>query len=384
MEQADNISVFSVSSVAKEIVMISFTPSDEQKLIAETVRRYATERMRAAASDADEQRVVAPELIDKGWELGLLPNALPEQYGGFGEEHSALTGAVAAEELGYGDLALALYLLAPNLFALPILHCGTDAQKEHWLPRLADAEFAPATAALIEPRWDFDPHELQTTATRDGNDYLLNGQKSYVPLAADAQVMLVYARDGDATQAFIVEKGTVGMTVGERERNMGIQALPTYTVQFDNVRVPADARLGGEQGCDLELLLNYSRVTLAALAVGVARGAYEYARDYARQREAFGRPIAQYQAIAFMLAEMAIEVDAARAMAWEAAWKLDQGHDATASAVLAKQYADEMALSVTDHAVQVLGGHGYIREYPVERWLRNARGFTTFLGLAMI
>ncbi len=148
--------------------------------------------------------------------------------------------------------------------------------------------------------------------------------------------------------------------------------------------MPRAARLGGDAGADAALLLNYTRVALAALAVGVARGAFEYARDYARQREAFGRPIAQFQAVAFMLAEMAIEVEATRAIVWDAAWTLDQGKDATQVAALAKHYADDATLFVADRAVQVLGGHGYIREHPVERWLREARGFAATLGLAMI
>ncbi len=364
--------------------MISFTPNDEQQLIINTVRRFANERVRPAAHDADETGATPPEIIATGWELGLLPSAIPEQYGGFGDAHSALTGALAGEELGYGDLPIALYLLAPNLFGIPILHCGTEDQKKKWLPKLTDADFLPATAALIEPRWDFSPYALSTTAERAQNSYVLNGHKAYVPLAAEAQAMLVYAREGGATQAFIVEKGASGVTVLEREKHMGLRGLPTYEVKLEDVRVPRDARLGGENGCNSELLLNYSRVALAALAVGMARGAFDYARDYAKQRETFGRPIAQYQAIAFMLAEMAIEIDAARLMAWEAAWLLDQGKDATRAAALAKQYADDAVLFVTDRAVQVLGGHGYIREHPVERWLRNGRGFTTFLGLAMI
>jgi alkylation response protein AidB-like acyl-CoA dehydrogenase len=340
--------------------------------------------VRPAAHDADESGTTPPELMSTGWELGLLPSAIPEQYGGFGDEHSALTGALAAEELGYGDLALGLYLLTPNLFGIPLLHCGTEEQKQKWLPRLTDAEFVPATAALIEPRWDFNPLMLSTTAERVQNGYVLNGHKAYVPLAAEAEAMLVYAREGGATQAFIVEKGAGGVTVLEREKNMGVRALPTYEVKFEDVRVTRDARLGGEAGANTELLLNYSRVALASLAVGVARGAFEYARDYAKTREAFGRPIAQYQAVAFMLAEMAIEIDAARLITWEAAWTLDLGKDATKAAALAKQYADDAVLFVTDRAVQVLGGHGYIREHPVERWLRNGRGFSTFLGLAMI
>lgn len=364
--------------------MITFTPTDEQQLIIETVRRYATERVRPAAHDADERRMTPADIITKGWDLGLLPSAIPEQYGGFGEEHSAIGSALAAEELAYGDLSMALYLLAPNLFGIPVLHCGTDEQKERWLPRLTEAAFSPCTAALIEPRWDFDPHALHTTAERQQGGYVLNGHKAYVPLAADAPAMLVYAREGGATQAFIVEKSASGLTVLDREQHMGIRALPTYELRLEDVRVPTEARLGGDRGCNTDLLLNYSRVALASLAVGVARGAFEYARDYARQREAFGRPIAQFQAIAFMLAEMAIEVDAARLLAWEAAWTLDQGQDATRVAVRAKHYADEAALFVTDRAVQVLGGHGYIREHPVERWLRDSRGFATFLGLAMI
>jgi alkylation response protein AidB-like acyl-CoA dehydrogenase len=364
--------------------MISFTPTEEQALIIETVRRFATERVRPAAHDADESRATPPDILARGWDLGLLPSAIPEEYGGFGEAHSAITGALAAEELAYGDLAMALYLLTPNLFGIPILHCGTDAQKQRWLPALTDAAFTPYTAALIEPRWDFDPQALRTTAEKEVAGYVLSGHKAYVPLAAEAEAMLVYAREGGATQAFIVEKGASGLTVLEREKHMGIRALPTYEVRLEDVRVPRDARLGGDAGCDAGLLLNYSRAGLASLAVGVARGAYEYARDYAKTREAFGKPIAQFQAIAFMLAEMAIEVDAMRAMAWQAAWMLDQGQDATQAAALAKHYADESALFVADRAVQVLGGHGYIREHPAERWLRDARGFAATLGLAMI
>lgn len=364
--------------------MISFTPSEEQSLIIETVRRYATERMQPAAHDADELARTPTEIIDKGWELGLLPNAIPETYGGFGEEHSAVTGVLAAEELAYGDLSMGFYLLTPNLLAIPVLHCGTEEQKQQWLPRLTDAEFFPATAAMIEPRWNFDPYKLETTAEKQGDGYVINGHKSYVPLADKAEVILVYAREGDQTQAFIVKKDTAGVSVLDEEKHMGLRALPTYEVKLENVKVPAAARLGGEKGCDLEMLLNYSRVALTGMAVGLARGSYEYALKYAKEREAFGQPIAQKQAIAFLLAEMAIEIEATQLLALEAAWELDQGKDATRTAMLAKHYADESVLFVTDRAVQVLGGHGYIREHPSERWLRNGRGFTTFLGMAMV
>jgi acyl-CoA dehydrogenase len=364
--------------------MISFTPSDEQNLIIDTVRRFAAERLRPAGHDADESRTAPADLIARGWDLGLLPSALPESFGGFSEEHSAVTGSLAAEELAYGDLPLALNLLTPNLFAIPVLHAGTDEQRERWLPTIAEGSYAPYTAALIEPHWNFDPHALTTTATPTGDGYLLGGVKGYVPLAPDAPAMLVYAQEGDRTQAFIVEQGAPGLKVRAREQHMGIRALATYEIVLEDVEVGAEAKLGGAQGCDVDLLLNYSRVGLGALALGVARASYDYALGYAKQRETFGRPIAQYQAIAFMLAEMAIEIEAARGLVWEAAWTLDQGTNATRAASLAKQYADETVLFVTDRAVQVLGGHGYIREYPVERWLREGRGFATFLGLAMV
>jgi len=197
-------------------------------------------------------------------------------------------------------------------------------------------------------------------------------------------VLLVYAEENGSGQGFIVEKGTKGLEIGEREKNMGVKALATYEVSLKNCRVPKENRLGGEKGCDFNRLMNRSRVALSAMAVGVAKAAFEYSRDYAKERVAFGEPIASRQTIAFMLAEMAIEIDATRLMTWEAAWKLDRKEEATKEASLVKSYADDMALMVTDRGVQILGGHGYVREHPVELWLRNGRGFITFDGMAIV
>jgi acyl-CoA dehydrogenase len=251
------------------------------------------------------------------------------------------------------------------------------------LPLFLEESFAPATAALLEPGIFFDPNELATTASADGDKVTINGTKAYVPLAADAQQILVYARNTTtgSTEAYVVPKDAA--TIEKREALMGLRALPTYRVNFNNVSVPASARLGGVVGADFNTLLNRQRIGLASLAVGLARGAFEYARDYAKERVQFGEPIATKQAIAFMLAEMAIEIDSARLMTWEAAWHLDKGDDATKEAYLANEYANKTALFVTDSAVQVLGGYGFIREYPAERWLRNGRGFPTFHGLAI-
>jgi alkylation response protein AidB-like acyl-CoA dehydrogenase len=363
--------------------MISFSLTEEQQMLVEAVKRYAGRVLRKSLREADESGQLAEGVMKAGWELGLVPASIPEAYGGFGE-HAALTGVLFAEELAWGDLSAALALLAPNLLAIPVLECGTEAQRQSLLPQFCDLTFAPASAALIEPSLSFDPWQLQTSAARHNGRYILNGQKAYVPLAAEANQILVYADEEGRTQAFIVNQNTPGLEIGEREKNMGLKALPTYKVALNNCIVGADCKLGGEQGLDFDRLMNYSRVAMAAMAVGVARASYEYALAYAKEREAFGEPIASRQAIAFMLAEMAIEIDATRLMVWEAAWKLDQGQDATREAALVKRYADEMVLQVTDNGVQVLGGHGYIREHPVELWLRNGRSFGVLDGLAMV
>ncbi len=363
--------------------MISFDLTEEQQLFVDTVTKFATNELRQAAREADEAAQLLAPLIETGWALGLVPSNIPDVYGGFGE-HSALNGVLAAERLAYGDLSAALYILAPALFAFPILECGTEEQRQKYLPLFTAEKFFPATAALIEPRLQFDPYNLQTSARADGDAYILNGHKCFVPIAGDADVLLIYANDSGQMQAFIVTRGANGLLVGPRESNLGLRALPTYELSLSDVRVPKENRLGGEAACDIRKILNYSKVALAALAVGVAKGAYEFARDYAKERVAFGEPIAQKQAIAFMLAEMALEIDAVRLQTWEAAWRLDKGQDATRECYLAKLSADEMALRVTDNAVQVLGGHGYIRDNPVEMWLRNARGFVTLEGVATV
>jgi alkylation response protein AidB-like acyl-CoA dehydrogenase len=363
--------------------MFDLEMTEDQKLVHATVASFARAEIRPAARDADETGSIPSELADKGFDLGLISSAIPEEHGGFGEQRSAVTGAIVAEELGWGDVAIALHLLAPRLLVYPLLEAGTPEQRAKILPAFTQRSRA-ATAAVVEPRFDFDTTEFATTATPDGGGFVLSGAKCLVPLAQESDTLLVIAQQGGAPAAFLVDRATPGVSVSEREKNMGIKGLATYEVGFENVRIPAAARLGGERGADVERILNHSRIALGALAVGMARGAFEYARDYAKERKAFGVAIAQKQAIAFILAEMAIEIDAARLLLWEAAWLLDKGRPATREAVLAKRYASNMALKVTDNAVQVLGGHGYVRDHPVEMWLRNARGFTSFEGMAIV
>lgn len=365
--------------------MVSFTPTEDQQLLIDTIRRYALKEVRPIAHEADEASEPPLNVILTGWQLGLIPSAIPEELGGFGEM-SATTGVLAAEELAFGDLSVAMHVLTPALFAYPLTVFGTADQRESLLPLFLNEGLAPATAAMLEPGIAFDPFAMKTTARREGDNFILNGVKAYVPLADSAAHILVYAHnsDTDSSDAFILQMDMPGVLVEKREMLMGLRALPTFRVRFDEVTVPASARLGGTIGSDFQTIINRQNVALAGLAVGVARASFEYARDYAKQRVQFGKPVAQNQAIAFLLAEMAIEIDAARLMAWEAAWKLDSGQDATREAYLARQYANKTALTVTDGGVQTLGGYGFIREYPVERWLRNGRGFPVFDGLAIV
>ena len=364
--------------------MYAFEPSDEQKMLVDAISRYANNDLRPKAHDAEEESQIPQALIDKGWELGLLQASIPEQYGGFGE-HSSLTGVLAAEEMAFGDLAGALAVLTPGLFAIPLLLAGSEEQKQQYLLPVIEAEWKPFTAALIESRFDFDPHDLATNAQQQGDQYVISGEKVYVPYAAEAASLLVYARLEDQTQGFIVPAGTPGIEIGERQKLMGINALPVYSVKFNELHVPKANRLGGETGHTFDPIIDAARVSLAAMAVGLSRAAFEYARDYAKDRDVFGMKVAQKQAIAFMLAEMATEIEAIRLLTWEAAWMIDKGNtDAGKQAYLAHIGATDMAMMVTDRAVQVLGGHGYIREHPVELWMRNGRGIATLTGLAIL
>jgi alkylation response protein AidB-like acyl-CoA dehydrogenase len=362
--------------------LIDFEPSEEQQLIVETVRNFAVNEIRPRARECDESGKLPEDVLSQAHELGLVANALPERFGG-GGERSAVTGALIAEELAYGDLSIALAILTPSLQALPLMDHGSEAQQSALLPALTGDHFAPGALALVEPDLRSDPFRPATTARLAGESYVLDGDKCFVPWLAGGDSVVVSARENDSAQLFIVPRDAAGL-VASSESNMGIRALPTAELSLRGVRVPASARLGEGAGADLGAIVQRGRVGLAAAAVGVARAAYEISLEYAKQREAFGAPIATKQAIAFKLADMAIEIDGARMLVWEAAWKLDRGQDALRESTLASQQAAAVSLDVADGAVQVLGGYGYIRDYLPEMHLRNARGFCAFEALTLV
>jgi alkylation response protein AidB-like acyl-CoA dehydrogenase len=368
--------------------MADFTLDEDQKQIQDMMRKFADKELRPIARDCDENDELPGELLEKVWELGFCPNIIPERFGGYDMGRSALNAAIMVEELAWGDVSLAIGALSPLLMMVPILEFGTEEQKEEWLPKFCGEKFYSATAGLMERRITFEPVDLHTTVEMNKEGMILNGAKCLVPLADRAQQILVYATTAkgagvSAVEAIMVDKNTPGVVVGEREKNMGLKPLPLFPVTFKDVEVPLSRRLGGDRGINYMRLLNLSRANLCAMAVGVARASNEYAIKYAKERYAFGEPIASRQAVAWMLGESAIEVAAMRLMVWRTAWRLDRHEDATREAGLTKMYCADKTMLVTDYGVQVLGGHGYIREHPVELWFRNGRGFDTMEGLAI-
>lgn len=362
--------------------MIDFEPSEEQSLVVETVRQFAENEIHPKARECEESRALPWDVIRHAHELGLVSNAIEASCGG-GGERSAVTSVLVAEELAAGDLSIALAILSPALTALSIQDLGSPEQKQRWLPAFTGEDFVPGSLALVEPGFESDPYRPATCARRSGDGWELTGSKCFVPWLEGAEIFVTVAATDAGPRAFVVPRDAAGLEA-KPEANMGLCALPTAELSFSGVSVGQDALLGEGDGVDATALITRGRVALAATAVGVARAAYEIAREYAKEREAFGSPIATKQAIAFKLADMAIEIDGARLLAWEAAWLLDEGRDAGRAAALARLQAARIALEVADGAVQVLGGHGYIRDYLPELHLRNARGFAHFEALALV
>lgn len=369
--------------------MISFGPSEEQDVARDAMREFAASAIRPLARASDEAGAVPAEFLEQAWQLGLTSTQIPEAFGGGGEARSPITNALVLEELAFGDAGLALAALAPSLFAMPVVEFGTEAQQRELLPLFCGDRYHAASLALVEPGPCFDPVGLRTVAERKGDGWVLSGAKCFVPMADRASHFLVLARTGDgagldAVQAFVVPRDAAGLTVSEPEKKLGLKALPSGSLSFERVELPGAAKLGGDAGCDARRILNLSRTALGAVLVGVSRAVMEYAIPYAKDREAFDEAIARKQAIAFTLADMRIEVDAMRWLVWKAASRLEQGSEATREAHLARGYCARQAMKIADDGVQVLGGHGFIREHPVELWYRNARTLGVLEGAASL
>jgi alkylation response protein AidB-like acyl-CoA dehydrogenase len=366
----------------------NLTPDDEQQMIVETVNEFAAEILRPAAHDADEAAAYPPDLISRAAELGVTAINVPEDFDGIAAHRSTVTNALVAEALAYGDMGLALPILAPGGVASALTHWGSADQQATYLKEFAGDNVPQACLAIAEPRPLFDPTALKTTAVRTPSGYRIDGVKSLVPAAADAEVFVVAAQLNGKPTLFIVESSTKGVSV-TADPSMGIRAAALGQVTLDKVSVPLSARLG-EDVTEQKHAQNYSeaialsRLGWAALAVGTSHAVLDYVVPYIKEREAFGEPIARRQSVAFMCANIAIELDGLRLITWRGAARAEQGLPFAREAALAKKLGTDKGMQIGLDGVQLLGGHGYTKEHPVERWYRDLRAIGVAEGVVVL
>ncbi len=357
---------------------MDFDLSEEHRLVQATVREWATSRLLPLAAEMDRTGTYPPDLIRELGDLGLAGVFIPEEYGGSGMD--TISYCIVVEEIARAEAGLAAVLSVNNsLVCYPIFAFGTEAQKRHYLPDLARGRKL-GCYCLTEPTAGSDAGSLRTTARTDGDRWILNGTKIFVTNGVEAEVLVIYARTGPETgsrgiSAFLAEKGDPGLSVGKIEHKLGIRASSTCEIVLDDCRLPND-RLLGERGKGFHIALatlDGGRIGIAAQALGIARAASEEATAYARERRQFGRPIADFQAIQWKIADMTTRIQASRLLTYRAAWVRDQGRRHTQEASMAKLFASETAMWVGTQAVQIFGGYGYIQDYPVERHFRDAK-----------
>jgi alkylation response protein AidB-like acyl-CoA dehydrogenase len=370
---------------------VNFELTEEQKQFQELAHEFAENEIRPVAAKYDEEEDFPWEVIEKGNKLGLITFAFPEEFGGAGVP-SALTGALVSEELAWGCAGVATAMGGTGLCATPILIAGNEAQKSKYLGMLADTRKLHLGAyAITEPNAGSDIASMKTSVKKVDGGYVLNGTKHFITNGGLADVYVTFGTfdpkmGADGISAFIVEKDFPGVKGGKKERKMGIRASHTAQVLFENVFVPEENLLGteGEGFLTAMKTFEHTRPQVAALAIGIARAAFEFALNYSMQREQFGRPIAKFQSIGFLLADMATAIEASRMLTWRAAWMLDQRRPVNKEASMAKVFAADTAMKVTTDALQILGGVGYTRDYPVEKWMRDAKIMQIYEGTSQI
>jgi len=367
--------------------VVDFSLTDEQKALREMAHDFAEKEMRPVAWEYDKDGTWPEDVLKKAWELGLMNSHIPEEYGGPGASY--MDGVLIEEEMGWGCSGIGTSLTCNGLATAPIMLGGSEETKKEFLGRLTD-EFGLASFCLTEPDAGSDVSGMRTTAVKQGDKYVINGSKCFITNGGYADFYTVYAKtDKDAghrgISAFVVPRDDT-VTVDKKEDKMGQRASNTATITFNDTEVPAENLLGEENhGFKLAMMtLDRTRPGVAAMAVGIARAAFEYATDYSKERVQFGVPIAMHQAIQFLIADMATDVEAARLMVWKSAVELDQGKRNTLTSSHAKRFAADAAMKVTTDAVQVYGGYGFIKEYPVEKLMRDAKIMQLYEGTSQI
>lgn len=355
-----------------------FDLSEDHVMMRKMVRDFAEKECAPGAEERDEKEEFPREIWNKLAELGLAGITFPEEYGGVGADY--ISYAIAVEELSRVDASVGVTVSAhSSLGSNPINLFGTEEQKQKYLAPLAQGQKMGAFG-LTEPMAGSDASGTRTTAVRDGNEYILNGSKIFITNAYEADTYVVFAqmdksKGNKGIAAFIVEKGTPGFSFGKKEKKLGIRSSATYELVFEDCRIPVENLLGEEgQGFKIAMVtLDYGRIGIASQALGIAQGAYEQALKYSKERVQFGKPIASLQAIQFKLADMATQIEAARLLVYQAAYLASQHRPVSKAAAMAKLHASETAMWVTTQAVQIHGGYGYTRDYPVERMMRDAK-----------
>jgi alkylation response protein AidB-like acyl-CoA dehydrogenase len=359
------------------------TPTEDEQMLVDVVTEFATEVLRPAAAEADDACAAPEAVLKASLEIGLPVLGVPESLGGIFEERAVVAGALVAEALARGDLGLAVATLAPGAVATAISTWGTEEQQQTYLPAFTDNDVPAAALALTEPRPLFDALEPATTATRAGDGYVLDGVKSMVPRGADAELFVVGARLEGANVLFLIESAAEGLSV-EADPSMGVRAASLTTLTLDGVRVPEGAVLGTTDGTSYAECVRLSRIAWCALAVGVGQAVLDYVTPYVKEREAFGEPVAHRQSVAFMVADIAIELQAMRLLTWKAASRAAAGQDIAREVALARSLCATRGMRIGLDGVQLLGGHGFVKEHPVERWYRDLRAISIMEGGVLV
>ncbi len=363
--------------------VFDLTPTEDEQMLVDVVTELATEVVRPAAAEADEACRAPDEVLKASLEVGLPILGVPESLGGISEERSAMAGALVAEALARGDMGLDVALLAPGSVATALALWGTDEQQSTYLPAFTGDDVPAAALALTEPTVLFDPLSPSTTATRSGEGYVLNGVKSLVVRGAEAELFVVGAALDGRPALFLVESSTPGLAV-EAEPAMGVRAASLTTLTLTDVAVDGGALLGSADGTTYAECVRLSRLAWCALAVGAGQAVLDYVTPYVKEREAFGEPIAHRQSVAFMVANIAIELQSMRLLTYKAAARAAAGKSFTREVALARKLCAEKGMQIGLDGVQLLGGHGFVKEHPVERWYRDLRAVGVMEGSVLV
>ena len=363
--------------------VFDLTPTEDEQMLVDLVTELANEVLRPAAAEADEACTTPEAVLKAGLEVGLPILGVPEALGGIAEERSAMAGTLVAEALAQGDMGLAVASLAPGSVATAIGLWGTEAQQQTYLPAFTGGEVPAAALALTEATVLFDVLSPSTVAERTADGFVLNGVKSAVPRGAEAELFVIGAALDGKPVLFVVESSTPGIEV-EADPAMGVRAAGLTKLRLADVRVPADAVLGDTDGTAYAECVRLARLAWCALAVGTGQAVLDYVTPYVKAREAFGEPVAHRQSVAFMVANIAIELQSMRLLTWKAAARAAAGKDFAREVALARNLCADKGMRIGLDGVQLLGGHGFVKEHPVERWYRDLRAIGVMEGAVLV